>query len=499
MFVTRPMTKSPSKFRVSAKLGRWWLMAAAAIVLPQLSSLVWWMRTQSTLHFRGWINGEYLVLFAIGVLFPSRAMVGVLAAELTLSLLEPIGHLYYFSPSDAVLSLQYLQYLPAPRLAGYGAFLVAYIILCVVVLAGALGSERPARGPWIAAVLILCAVLPIAADAERGRFHAILGLNHRDPDLRSVHVVSAPMLSLVAGVLGKKGVDAPQRNLRSALGAAMSEIPRDAVPNVVLVLTESWGLSSDARVNDALTAPYSDAQIAASYTVQRGTVEFSGGTTHGETRELCGDTRGRNRYADVPALAGCWPGQLDRRGYRTLAVHGFAPTMFERKSWYENFGFEESAFLPELQRDGVTMCPGAFPGGCDADVMRWISARLMQTPEAGPLFVHWVTLNSHLPVTPVEVGYEQSGCGAVGLAQGTSLCGWFGRVRIVHQSVGEAALRAIARDGQRPTMFVVVGDHAPPFLTAANRDRFSQTRVPFVVLMPRSLSRTSPTRMVASM
>jgi len=38
----------------------------------------------------------------------------------------------------------------------------------------------------------------------------------------------------------------------------------------------------------------------------------------------------------------------------------------------------------------------------------------------------------------------------------------------------------------RPTVFVIVGDHAPPFGDPGLRSRFSQTDVPYVVLLPRS-------------
>ena len=45
----------------------------------------------------------------------------------------------------------------------------------------------------------------------------------------------------------------------------------------------------------------------------------------------------------------------------------------------------------------------------------------------------------------------------------------------------------------RPTIFIIVGDHAPPFLNASNRDRFSQTVVPYVILSPRNVSHLKST------
>jgi hypothetical protein len=50
----------------------------------------------------------------------------------------------------------------------------------------------------------------------------------------------------------------------------------------------------------------------------------------------------------------------------------------------------------------------------------------------------------------------------------------------VHQSVQQAALGTTAR----PTVFILVGDHAPPFAASQLRADFSSTQVPYVMLTP---------------
>jgi len=37
----------------------------------------------------------------------------------------------------------------------------------------------------------------------------------------------------------------------------------------------------------------------------------------------------------------------------------------------------------------------------------------------------------------------------------------------------------------RPTIFVIVGDHAPPFRKDSERAQFSQNEVPYVMLLPK--------------
>jgi len=70
----------------------------------------------------------------------------------------------------------------------------------------------------------------------------------------------------------------------------------------------------------------------------------------------------------------------------------------------------------------------------------------------------------------------------VSLEPNTPLCSWYQLVVNVHRSVAQLATGNLPR----PTVFVIVGDHAPPFGDLARRERFSQTDVPYVILLPRS-------------
>lgn len=51
----------------------------------------------------------------------------------------------------------------------------------------------------------------------------------------------------------------------------------------------------------------------------------------------------------------------------------------------------------------------------------------------------------------------------------------------VHENVAAAALDP----SLPPTLFVVVGDHTPPFATRRKQGLFVPERVPYVVLAPR--------------
>jgi phosphoglycerol transferase MdoB-like AlkP superfamily enzyme len=255
------------------------------------------------------------------------------------------------------------------------------------------------------------------------------------------------------------------------------------LPNLVLVIVESWGLSVNAPLREALIQPYQAPNLLAKYEVVQGTVPFYGATIAGEARELCGSSIGFY-VARAPArdLQGCLPDRLAALGYRGIAVHGMSGYLFDRAAWYKTMGFQETWFRNAFKQQGLPDCIGMFVGTCDADIAAWIGRRLEQDASR-PYFFHWTTLNSHLPV-PVPTPFSDvAPCtAAISVAPDTALCSWYQLVVNLHRSVAQVAMRSLAR----PTVFVLVGDHAPPFGDPAVRSRFSQTDVPYMILLPRS-------------
>lgn len=288
--------------------------------------------------------------------------------------------------------------------------------------------------------------------------------------------------------------------VKNATAIAMTEIDRDAesgspyLPNLVLVVVESWGLAQDSLLRNALVEPYLNPKLQAEYEVLQGTVPFYGATIAGEARELCGNSLGFGIIAARDAsLRNCVPGRLAAHGFRSVAVHGMNGHMFQRSSWYERIGFRELWFNEQLRAQGLPDCIGAFVGTCDSDIASWIGRRL-DADGSGPYFVDWMTLNSHLPVLVPAALPDATPCSkSISLTPGTPLCSWYQLVLNVHVAVSRLALSRLGR----PTIFVVVGDHAPPFGDLTVRNQFSGTDVPYVVLSPRD-ARGTPTLVSAS-
>ncbi len=313
---------------------------------------------------------------------------------------------------------------------------------------------------------------------------------------KTFRLARVPILRLIR--LEKIDADVHARELSainspvpSASGAAIkaagifSATGNRQLPNIVLVLVESWGLPLDPSLYQATVEPYLEPGVLAKYQVLQGTAPSFGTTIPGEGRELCGSSISF-AILDAPAsaLKSCLPTRLAALGYQPIAVHGMGGFLFDRANWYHTIGFQEVWFHDDLQKQGLTDCADAFVGICDADIAGWIGRRLDQDGSR-PYFIHWITLNSHLPLPVPTTLANPAPCDASPtLGQRTAVCSWYQLIMNVNRSVAQAAESNLAR----PTIFVIVGDHAPPFGNPTARDLFSQTDVPYVVLMPRSLA-----------
>jgi hypothetical protein len=434
--------------------------------------------------FRGWINVEFLFLAALYLLLRSRFVLIAIAADLLFDLFEPVAHLYYFSDSDAYRSLRYLDAQPWSRLLLYGTLVLAYIFAIVLVFRILVPKRTGASARSSAAVCAL-AVLFFAGDFLCGRYQ-VLGADVTKARLLLVRTPAASfarrvLIATAPSASGSSGrVDSAVARLFNQFQAAIG----NTRANVVVVLVESWGEMKEPSVRDRLEGAYQSPELHKRYFVERGLVPFQGATVSGESRELCGQrfSNGIAQASDAQ-LHGCVPYRFSRAGYATFGVHGFRPGMYGRQDWYPRAGFSNSFFEPELTKAGLKTCPGGLTGTCDADVANWITQYLQNSSTAHPAFIHWVTLNSHLPLQPDISPASRSACAAVSpVLRDEALCTWYSLVARVHESVSHLAMDASVR----PAYFVVVGDHAPPFFSTARRDQFSQREVPYVLLAPKS-------------
>jgi hypothetical protein len=246
--------------------------------------------------------------------------------------------------------------------------------------------------------------------------------------------------------------------------------------NIVVVVVESLGEARDSALAGWIQAPLLSDAIRRRYQVGSGNVEFDGSTVFGELRELCGLRGVGMRVNELQAsqTQDCLPAKLDERGYATVSVHGVTSAMFGRRNWYPTLGFQRMIFPENWPRANPRFCNAQFHAICDADAADLVRDELGSGPQ--PKFVYWLTAESHLQLNDSLNKDLPGDC--------KSLVGdvcWL--VTTQRASLGDVA--RIALDPLlRPTRFVVVGDHSPPYMLRSKRDLFAERRVPWVELRP---------------
>jgi hypothetical protein len=482
-----------------------WLKFVAFYVI--FANLPYWIVARE-FGFRdlGWFCVQYVTVGLIALAAPRVVAAGLLFAVMIADLLCGVCFTFNLPVRECLLNLNVAHAFTGYRLLCVIA--VGLLALLAAATAALLPGKTLSRAQRLqaAACLVAFAALIVGADSlsiriATGHLPAFFKTPHlqdgTDHDwfnvsrLTRIPLIRLARLQVAEGGINSfdKGGPASAYPASSATAAAMrgEGIPQGGsngdLPNVVLVMVESWGLAIDAPLKEALVEPYLQANVNAKYEVIRGSVPFHGPTIPGEGRELCGSAIGFHLLtAPAADLRSCLPDRLAALGYDTIAVHGMSGHMFNRSTWYSTIGFRERWFHEQLQQQGLPDCSGVFSGTCDADIAGWIGRRL-EEDGSRPKFIHWMTLNSHLPV-PVP-SYLPNGApclATLGLHPNSALCSWYQLVANVHRSVAQLATGPLSRS----TVFVIVGDHAPPFGDPELHSRFSQSDVPYVVLLPRS-------------
>jgi hypothetical protein len=462
----------------------------------------------------GWFCLEYtcvgLIALFVPCLFSALLLLLLIAADLVCG----VSQTYYLSPTECLLNIGSVHELSTFRLLIVAAVIALALLVSGIAARFPFGVIRGAYRLRAAACLVVFAAVCLSVDCTKAirktgkvpnPFHLALEAQNDAAQLsyfNESYVSRLPLIRLVRNeakyadlrmkihaspVKASPFPSAAAVAVRSEIFAADKKGPQ--MPNFVIVLVESWGLAADLSMRSALVQPYMQPALLAHYEVLQGTVPFYGPTIAGEARELCGNNMGFHILnASAQGLQGCLPDQLAALGYHGIALHGMDGHMFSRSTWYSTIGFQEEWFRSQFRQQGLPDCAGAFTGTCDATIAEWMRRRL-ETKDANPQFLYWVTLNSHLPV-PVPAPLSDGASCSISpfLSQQPALCSWYQIIANVHLSVSQIAMGKLAR----PTVFVIVGDHAPAFADPALRSRFTRDVVPYVLLFPRQKNQMRP-------
>ncbi|MCG6206029.1 sulfatase-like hydrolase/transferase [Rhodopseudomonas sp. HC1] len=427
-------------------------LIAGGLLIPNLLSLL----TMSSLVDIGLPprTGAILLYACVAVLarrLPFPLTVALFFAVLALDAVSTLSLMFGMAPAEFVAAIEHAQ-----RIQFFASPLYAVLIVTVAVTAvGALACLRSRRA-------LAAANVPVFFALTLG----IVALDY----LGNI----SPHYHLGALMGGAQ----PVRSAAEISGFTASA--ETSGRNVVLVMVESLGYLRDPEARAQIAAPLDDQGLGGTYTVTAGHTNYFGSTTAGEMRELCGTPMFYRDYVAQDSGA-CLPGRLARRGYSTMALHGFAGRMFEREDWYPIVGFDRMLFRPDLIKATGHSCGGPFRGACDAELAPLITAAA-PGPNDGPRFIYWLTLNSHVPVALGDA-HTDFHCGADG--------GRFGDLEVCRMAeLWRDVFDIVAGIARDPTMdrpeILLVGDHAPPLWSKRGRAQFEPGQVAWYRLQPQS-------------
>jgi hypothetical protein len=450
----------------------------AYLLLP---NLLFWLagHVLETLP-RAAVNLDYL-LVALLVPFLKRWQAALLMTlAVLLDFARSLGPVYYFSQRDAFDAVIFLREISMTHVVlGTVALVLPAIVLGwgLVRLGGADTALRRATS-WLV-------VLTVALGA--------VGVWGGNSSLRFRDQAAGMNLCTSAGVgIGKTVASALLRKPDRVVPIAVDSATRQAgwlakIPetqNFILVVLESGGDPVIPAWRALLESQWSAPELQKRYRIDKGAVAFTGATVPGEFRELCGVLSAviEKPTDDETVMRNCLPWRMRDVGITPVYVHGFSAQMFNRQDWISQLGFEREVFHPQLHEMELSDCGGPFRGTCDASVAQWIGDQMVADPGHRHFF-YWLTLNSHLPVDADANASKALGCGtAASPVSDEAVCNLMALLARANRAMTELAVRP----DLPKTEFVIVGDHAPPFIFKQRRELFSQHEVPYVHLTPRN-------------
>jgi hypothetical protein len=454
----------------------------AYLVLP---NLLFYVLGHFVYFMRPVVNVDFLL---IGILAPFLGPVlTTLLYTLTLTneLFINFAPIFHFQIADAIQWLPLLRYVKwtvwVPGLVGCvgGSFIFS---LLAVKLAGPT-SKRILSGFFL---FVICSAI-CAADILNGTSFISVPIRISFADfniaysgvrrtVKSLNVVNESQSPIAFEPLEPKDV---------AAGVFWDPIRRGVKPawagkQLALIVVESMGAFNDAATAAGLLTPLTDPAVQSRYAVKTLRIPFNGHTIDGELRELC-DIR-LHAYGEK-GFPKCLPSYLHELGYETTGMHGFTDQFYNRYRWYPFLGFDHIYFAGDMREHGIIQtCGSGFHGICDTAVAELMRKTLLEGRSGKPKFTYWMTLNSHLPLDSKSGDGASFDCSTSAVTR--SDAGVCLHTRAISVVLGKLA--DIALDPSLPpTVFVVVGDHAPPFMSPEIRALYSPTEVPAVVLEPR--------------
>jgi len=462
----------------------WLYLAASTLVVAAVPNLVSLYLFSFDFQVRAAVNLDYVLLAGAVLFLPLWVSTPGLIAVFAADVVGTLAHRFEYPPS-------YLLSLGVPSMGFRNGW-----VLLVATPVGAFALLRFAqpgwralslgtRLRWAAVLLAFAGVVVGVHDARRSA--ARKGFQGLFAELNLATSGLWRSITLERSLSAETPAANPA--VSSAVAEALSRAQAWTGP-IVLIVVESWGSFVRPQDDTFVRAPLDAPGVNARYQTFAGAVHSHGLTSEAELRELCSVRMNYQEALRIPLreetrrlASRCLPSELGRRGYRTVAFHGFLPYFYQRPVWYATVGFREMHFLGDTIFHTSRLCGVSFRGVCDEDALAAVSRRLRKDTGSGKVFLYLVTLGTHLPVDEAMASSTPRSCaGTPSTSADVQVCALALKVGQLLATVAQVA----ADDAVRDALWIVVGDHPPPFLGGAGKRLYAQDQVPFVALLPKA-------------
>lgn len=263
--------------------------------------------------------------------------------------------------------------------------------------------------------------------------------------------------------------------------------PDPESPNIIVIMSESY---ADFRNIDQMTTtepvmPFFD-ELRATENVVSGNLlvsVFGGGTCNTEFEYLTGSSMLFLNDANVPYLnyfkkaTHSLPDLLNQQGYRSVAIHPYLKSFWDRENVYPQLGFDEFIALEDFPEGGLL---NRFVS--DQTDFELVIEQLENKREEERLFVFSVTMQNHFPYQSTEENHSNLNY-HIKLPEFNDAEGVELYLSMLRES--DDALRYLVQyleNYPEPTLLLFFGDHLPGKNNSFNNFYESLLRKPIAEL-----------------
>jgi hypothetical protein len=418
---------------------------------------------------RPYVNLDYI--FVALLIFTPLRIIGIVLfiCLFALDLLASIGQIFLFIRLDNLLYLA--KFLP--QASGIYQLSIAGLIILLLSLITLFALLPRFSKITHALILFNLALLIYGINV-----YTVTDPQKRLWRVKENHLVDSQLLFLLdqrsRGFLQSFDISGPALSDKKVYGASSDWFDTISPTNgnrLMLIAGESWGIPHNNEIQQALLSPLKNltSQIQ---NFAEGQFDFTGPTVAAELRELCQLSPLHYNLKDaVTGFENCLPNQLQKLGYKTYAMHGATGVMYDRIYWYPRAGFSNTTFFETQQWPRRCF---SFPGACDIDMIKNAEQAFMQ-PE--PIFLYWLTLNSHSVYDPRDILLDTFDCLTFEIPVDTQTCR---NLKLQAQFFFSLA-QSIEAGNFSGVEVIIVGDHDPIITNLEEKAaHFVDNKVPWI-------------------